>query len=66
MKEKNKRIYIRISQELFYIICLDNVIKGINGLGLEGCYEAIERMTNPILRWKLRQIFGDILYKKEK
>ena len=65
MEEENKKIYLRIPNELFYIICLHSVIKGNKGLGLEGCYEAIERINNPILRWELRQIFGDILYNKE-
>ena len=64
MEEESKKIYIRIPNELFYLICLHSVMRGIDGLGLEGCYEAIERMNNPILRWKLRQVFGNILNKK--
>ncbi|GEM_PF-3819635 len=40
------------------------VREGIERLGLEGCLESIESIVNPVLRWKLRQVFGNILFKK--
>ena len=56
---ENKYINEIINNRCFYA-----VKNGIEKLGLEGCLESIESITNPILRWKLRQAFGNILFKK--
>ena len=50
--------------ELVNSWCIIAVLNAIERLGLEGCLESIESIVNPVLRWKLRQVFGNILFKK--
>jgi len=44
--------------------CIVAILDAIERLGLEGCLESIESINNPVLRWKLRFIFGKILFKQ--